>query len=85
MGVWVYTLQQVATEVGVTPRRLRSWIAKGLVRGPGQGCGAGCDRYSSEFVAAAKCVHQWLQRYPRGPLQNLRDELHPEDEDDDGR
>lgn len=75
-----HSLEWVASEVGVKPRRIVSWIEKGLLRGPG--CGSR-DGYSSEFVYAAKCVYQWLQLYPRGPLENLRDQMHPEVDSED--
>lgn len=75
-----HSLEWVASEVGVTPRCIVSWIEKGLLRGPGRGAR---DGYSSEFVAAARAVRAWLELYPRGPLENLRDLLHPEPDDEE--
>jgi DNA-binding transcriptional MerR regulator len=74
-----YTMEWIASDLGVSKKTIQSWITKGLLRGPGRGN----PYYSSEFVAAARCVHQWLQLYPRGPLENLRDQMHPAPEEED--
>lgn len=75
-----YSLEWVASEVGVPPRRIRDWIDQGLLRGPGKGCR---DGYDHDFVLKALVVHEWLQLYPRGPVENLRDILYPEPEEED--
>lgn len=75
-----YSLEWVASEVGVPKRRIEDWIAKGLLRGPGKGRR---DGYTHEFVLQALIVHEWLQLYPRGPVENLRDILYPEPEEDE--
>lgn len=77
-----YTLQWVASEVGVSPETIRSWMKKGLLPHgrPCRGCRNG---YSSEFLYAARCVRNWLDLYPRGPLDNLRDQLYPEPDEDE--
>lgn len=76
-----YTLDWVASEIGVSPRTIRSWIEKGLLRGgPAKGSR---DGYSYQFVDQAMVIHEWLQLYPRGPLENLRDMLYPEPDEED--
>jgi len=76
-----YTLEWVASEIGVSPHTIQSWIKKGLLRnGPARGSR---DGYSHEFVSQALIVHEWLQLYPRGPLENLRDMLYPESDEED--
>jgi hypothetical protein len=75
-----YSLEWVASEVGVPPRRIEEWISKGLLPRPGRGKR---DGYSHEFVLQALVVHEWLQLYPRGPVENLRDILYPEPEEDE--
>jgi DNA-binding transcriptional MerR regulator len=72
-----YSLQWVASEINVSPRTIHDWVAKGLFRGLAPG--RGCREYSPAFVARARVIHQWLQYYPRGPLENLRDQLNPEE------
>ena len=76
-----HTLQWVASEVGVSPHTIRSWIAKGLLRnGPRERSHEG---YSYEFVDQCLIIHEWLQLYPRGPLENLRDILYPEPDEEE--
>ena len=76
-----HTLEWVASEIGVSPATIRYWVQKGLLRGgPAKGSR---DGYSYAFVDQAMVVHEWLQLYPRGPLDNLRDLLYPEPEEDD--
>lgn len=70
-----HTLEWVASEVGVPPRRIVNWIERGLLRGPGRGSRSG---YDHDFVLKALVVYEWLQLYPRGPVENLRDILYPE-------
>jgi DNA-binding transcriptional MerR regulator len=76
-----YTKAWIASELGVSEKTIESWITKGLLRphAPGRGN----KYYSSEFVAAARCVHQWLQLNYRGPLAHLRDQMHPAPEEED--
>lgn len=79
-----YTLEWVASEIGVPKRRIEYWISRGVLRGSGRGGNPHDPRYSPEFVTAARRVHEWLQLYPRGPLENLREQMYPEpDEDED--
>jgi hypothetical protein len=75
------SLEWVASEINVPARRIQEWIKKDLFRGltPGRGCNMQQGCYSPEFVARARIIHQWLQYYPRGPLENLRDQFNPEE------
>lgn len=72
-----YSLEWVASEVNVSPHTIHSWVYKGLFRGLAPG--RGCAEYSPDFVQRARVIHQWLQYFPRGPLENLRDQLYSED------
>jgi hypothetical protein len=77
-----YTMQEIATELGTKPGTIYGWMREGFLRdgrpGPGHRTG-----YSSGFLAEARAIHAWLQLYPRGPLENLRDEMYPEDDEDE--
>lgn len=75
-----YTLTWVASEVGVSERRIRDWIEQGLLEGPGRGNKSG---YSLAFVDRALIIYEWLQLYPRGPIENLREILNPEPDEED--
>ena len=75
-----YSLEWIASEIGVKPSRIRKWIELGYLRGaPGSGAREG---YSSEFLAASRALYAWLQLYPRGPIENFRDRLYPEEDDE---
>lgn len=75
-----YSLTWVASEVGVPERRIEDWIRKGFLKGPGRGNKHG---YTLDFVDRALIIHEWLQLYPRGPMDNLRDILDPEPDEEE--
>lgn len=75
-----HSIEWVASEVGVSPRRILNWQEKGLLPKVGRGSRNG---YSLDFVAQALIIYEWLQLYPRGPIENLRDILHPESDEED--
>ena len=78
-----YSLEWVASEIGVKPRRISWWINRGLFADlPPIGRG-NKEGYSLDFIDRALVIHEWLQLYPRGPLENLRDLLIPEPEDEE--
>lgn len=75
-----YSLEWVASEVGVPPRRIRWWMERGLLPRIRRGDKYG---YTLDFVDRALIVYEWLQLYPRGPIDNLRTILDPEPEEED--
>ncbi len=75
-----HSIEWVASEVGVKPRTIYDWIARGLLPSPGKGSRSG---YTHAFVDQCLIIHEWLQLYPHGPLENLRDILHPEPDEEE--
>ncbi len=75
-----HSIDWVASEIGVSKRTIYSWISRGLLPSPGRGSRSG---YSHDFVDRCLIIHEWLQLSPQGPLENLRDILHPESDEEE--
>jgi hypothetical protein len=80
-----YTLEWIASDLGVTKPALKKWIHQGLFEGT-TWCRHGAyphGRYGPDFLARARAIDRVRQLWPRGPMENWRDRILNHDGDDD--